>query len=79
MANIYFQSQHGLQCTLHAVNNAIGAKVLIAADLNKAADELALAMAMRSHEAQRRASSGKPDVVGSLQARCRKNNVALPF
>jgi hypothetical protein len=77
MAKIYFQRQSGLQCTLHAVNNDIGAKVLIAADLNEAADELALAMAMRSHEAQRRASSGKPEVVGSLQARCRMALVGL--
>ena len=61
-----------LQCTLHAANNAIGAKVLIAADLNKAVDELALAMAMRSYEAQRRASTGKPDKVAALQARCRR-------
>jgi hypothetical protein len=68
---MYFQRQHGLQCTLHACNNAIGAKVLIAADLNKAADELALAMATRSQEAQRRTSTGRTEELGSLQARCR--------
>jgi hypothetical protein len=69
---MYFQRQHGLQCTLHAANNAIGAKVLIAADLNKAADELVLAMATRSQEAQRCASTRKPEELGSLQARCRR-------
>jgi hypothetical protein len=69
---MYFQRQHGLQCTLHACNNAIGAKVLIAADLNKAADELALAMATRSQEAQRRTGTGRTEEeLGSLQARCR--------
>jgi len=72
MATMYFQRQHGLQCTLHAANNAIGAKVLIAADLNKAADELALAMATRSQEAQRKlTSAGRTEEFGSLQARCR--------
>ncbi len=48
MATMYFQRQHGLTCTLHACNNAIGAKVLVRSDLNEAADELALAMALRS-------------------------------
>jgi hypothetical protein len=71
MATMYFQRQHGLQCTLHACNNAIGAKVLIAADLNKAADDLALAMATRSQEAQRRTGTGRTEELESLQARCR--------
>jgi len=57
---MYFQRQHGLQCGLHAANNAVGAKVLIAADLNDAASEVALEMAVRVQDAQQRRSTATP-------------------
>jgi hypothetical protein len=69
---MYFQKQHGLQCGLHAANNAVGAKVLIAADLNDAADEIACEMAVRAREAQQRRSTTAPVDVAALQARMRK-------
>ncbi len=49
---MYFDRQRsGIQSGLHAANNAIGAEVLVAADLNKAADEIARETAVRAQEA----------------------------
>jgi hypothetical protein len=69
---MYFQRQHGLQCGLHAANNAVGAKVLIAADLNDAASEIAREMAVRARDAQQRRSTATPEDVAVLQKRMRE-------
>jgi hypothetical protein len=65
---MYFQRQHGLQCGMHAANNAVGQRLLVAADLNHAADEIGREMALRAHEAQRR-SAGAPEDLAVLQKR----------
>jgi hypothetical protein len=66
-----FQRQCGLPCGLHAAYNAVGERLLVAADLNLAADEIGREMALRAHEAQRR-SSGAPKELAVLQKRIRK-------
>jgi len=68
---MYFQRQHGLQCGMHAANNAVGQRLLVAADLNHAADEIGREMALRAHEALRR-SAGAPEDLAVLQKRMRK-------
>jgi hypothetical protein len=68
---MYFQRQHGLQCGLHAANNAVGQRLLVAADLNLAADEIGRETALRAHESQRR-STGAPEELAVLQKRIRK-------
>jgi hypothetical protein len=61
----------GRQCGLHAANNAIGTDVLVAADLNKAADEIARETAVRAQEAERRRPTDDPEDVATLQRRMR--------
>ena len=68
---MYFQRQHGLQCGMHAANNALGARILHGADLNEAANEIAREMAV-AREAQQRRSTAAPEDVAVLQARVRK-------
>ena len=69
---MYFQRQHGLMCGMHAANNAVGQRLLVAADLNREADELAREMAVRAQEAQRRRSTGATEDLAALQKRMRK-------
>jgi hypothetical protein len=68
---MFFQRQCGLQCGLHAANNAVGERLLVAADLNQAADEIGREMALRAHEAQRRLTGG-PEELAVLLKRIRK-------
>jgi len=68
---MFFQRQHGLQCGLHAANNVVGERLLVAADLNHEADELAREMVLRT-ETQRRRSTDSPDELAVLQQRVRK-------
>jgi hypothetical protein len=64
---MYFERQRsGIQSGLHAANNAIGTEVLVAADLNKAADEIVHETAVRAQEAQR-----DPEDAAALQRRMR--------
>ncbi len=69
---MYFERQHGLQCGLHATNNAVGAKVLIAADLNDAASEIALEMAVRARDAQQRRSTATLRTWRCFRSACAK-------
>lgn len=55
-------------------NNAVGHRLLVAADLNHEADELAREMALRTQETQRRRSTGSPEKPVVLRKRMR----ALP-
>ena len=64
---MYFERQRsGIQSGLHAANNAIGTEVLVAADLNKAADGIVHETAVRAQEAQR-----DPEDAAALQRRMR--------
>jgi hypothetical protein len=69
---MHFQRQHGLQCGMHAANNAVGQRLLVAADLDHEATELGREMAVRAQEAQRRRSTGAPEELAVLQKRTRK-------
>jgi hypothetical protein len=66
---MFFQQQRGLQCGLHAANNALGERLLVAADY--AADEIDQELDLHAHEAQRR-STGAPEELAVLQKRMRK-------
>jgi hypothetical protein len=68
---MFVQRQYGLKCGLHAANNAVGHRLLIAADLNHEADELAREMALSTQETQRRRSTGSPEEPAVLQKRMR--------
>jgi len=69
---MYFERQKsGLQCGLHAANNAIGTEVLVAADLNKAADEIARETAVSAQEAQRWRSTDDTKDAAALHRRMR--------
>jgi hypothetical protein len=52
-------------------NNVVGERLLVAADLNHEADELAREMALRT-ETQRRRSTDSPEELAVLQQRVRK-------